>query len=49
MEGNISNSVKAQPNAGRSVLRKARFAAGALVVYKAMKQDGLVAELCQML
>ncbi|NLK87789.1 MAG: ATP-binding protein [Clostridiaceae bacterium] len=49
MEGNISNSVKAQPDAGRIDLRRARFAAGALVVYRALKQDGLVAELCQML
>ena len=49
MKENNSNTANTQPDAGRIELRRARFASGALVVYKALKQDGLIAELCQML
>ncbi len=49
MKENDIDSNKVQPEPERIDLRRARFASGALVVYKALKQDGLVTELCQML
>ncbi len=49
MKRNYNNSAKNDPNEGHIELLRARFAASALVVYRALKHDGLVAELCRML
>jgi predicted AAA+ superfamily ATPase len=49
MKENNSNLIKTHPDTGRIDMRRARFAAASLVIFRTMRQDGLIAELCRML